>query len=164
LPDDPTQHLREYFALLFKERHRLYMSMFHESKVAVDKALTAQKEMTSVIFAASEKAVTKAEDAQREYNIRSNEFRGQLDDQAKKLMPREEARVLISNLDSKIEALKKEIDSLRESRSELGGKEFAGIAQHQQRNVTTALVTSLGLGVLAILVSVILFAIGFARH
>jgi hypothetical protein len=40
------------------------------------------KEQTRASFEASEKAIVKAENAQRDYNVRSNEFRGQLDDQA----------------------------------------------------------------------------------
>ena len=140
------------------------MSMFKESKSAVDKALTAQKEMTSVIFAASEKAVSKAEEAQREYNVRSNEFRGQLDDQAKTLLPREEARVLFTSLDQRLEVLKKEIDSLRESRSEMSGRDLADLARHEQKNWSVGIISALVVGLLAIVVSVVLFAIDFSKH
>jgi hypothetical protein len=45
--------------------------------------ISAMKEMTEKAFLASEKAITKAEAAQNDHNIRSNEFRGALSDQAK---------------------------------------------------------------------------------
>lgn len=111
---------------------------------AVAAALAAQKEATAAAFAASERAITKAEIAQTDYNQRSNEFRGQLDDQAKLLMARLEALGLFravdeklafiqKNFDDKLEALRlsnekifdaqtKEIAGLREYRSEIAGK------------------------------------------
>jgi hypothetical protein len=115
------------------ERDRLYDVRFRAAEAAVGAALAAQEKGTNAAFNASEKAISKAEDAQREYNIRSNEFRGQLDDQAKTLMPRPETTSLFQNVDdkintvrselnSRIEALIKDIASLRESRSESGGK------------------------------------------
>lgn len=129
---------------LIDERDRLYDTRFKASEVAVNAALAAQEKAVNAAFLASEKAIVKAEDAQREYNIRSNEFRGQLDDQAKTLMPRPETVGLFKavedkfvfvqqNFESKLEAQRvsnekvfdsvtKEIASLRESRSEGAGK------------------------------------------
>ena len=85
-------------------------------------ALAAQKELTASAFAASEKAIVKAENAQQEYNIRSNEFRGQLDDQAKMLMPRRETEQLISQVNSNMEVLRADIVAVRDEVSRhLGG-------------------------------------------
>ena len=106
---------------LVDERDRLYKERDESRRTAVDAALTAAKEKTTDAFIASEKAIVKAEDAQREYNARSNEFRGQLDDQAKTLMPRFEADSKFRAQEDKVEALRKEVQSLRESRSEGSG-------------------------------------------
>lgn len=129
---------------LINERDRLYDARFKASETAVNAALAAQEKAVAAAFLASEKAIVKAEDAQKDYNTRSNEFRGQLDDQAKMLMPRSETVGLFKAMedklffvqqscDSKLEAqrmshekifdsLSKDITALREYRSESSGK------------------------------------------
>jgi hypothetical protein len=72
------------------------------AEVAVSAALAAQEKAVNAAFTASEKAVLKAEQAQKEYNERSNEFRGQLDDQAKTLMPRPETLNMFKAMEEKI--------------------------------------------------------------
>lgn len=121
------------------ERDRFYLEKFKASEVAVGAAITAQKEQTTSSFAASEKAIVKAEEAQREYNVRSNEFRGQLDDQAKRLMPREEAVSNFKSVDDKLEEVKKSIDILRENSKkdiadlrETRSNVLGGVNQHQR--------------------------------
>ncbi len=100
------RNLRE----LLDERDRLYKERNDSQRTAVDAALTAVKENTKSSFDASEKAIVKAEDAQREYNIRSNEFRGQLDDQAKTLMPRPEALTMFKSVEEKLQVYKSDFD------------------------------------------------------
>ena len=118
---------------LIDERDRQYSAAFKAAETAVNAALAAQQQAVKDAFLASEKAIVKAEDAQRDYNVRSNEFRGQLDDQAKTLMPRSESAALFHAIDEKlglmqsatdlkIENLRKDIASLRESRSEGTGR------------------------------------------
>lgn len=102
---------------LLDERDSRYNERNASSEKAITAALTAVKENTSSSFAASEKAIVKAEDAQREYNIRSNEFRGQLDDQAKTLMPRPEALTMFKAADDKFSSLKAEVQAIREAAS-----------------------------------------------
>jgi hypothetical protein len=122
---------------IIDERDRLYKERDESRRTAVDAALMAQKEQTKASFEASEKAIVKAEDAQREYNVRSNEFRGQLDDQAKTLMPRlemattfraieDKLEVYKVDTDSKVDRLLKEIGVLREKQSQWVGKEAGG--------------------------------------
>jgi hypothetical protein len=91
---------------IMDERHGLYTEKFAAAKEAVKDALAAQDKLTAAAFLSAEKAITKAEDAQREYNVRSNEFRGQLDDQAKMLMPRSEAMTMINNVQKQFQELK----------------------------------------------------------
>jgi hypothetical protein len=107
----------------FKAQETTVGDRFKAAETAVSAALAAQEKSTSASFTASEKAIGKAEAAQSDYNIRSNEFRGQLDDQAKTLMPRAEASVQFRSYDEKIEQLRTEIAGLRESRSEGGGRQ-----------------------------------------
>jgi hypothetical protein len=140
MPDIP---MREFLERIIDERDRLYDSRFRAAEIAVNAALAAQQKAVAEAFLASEKAIIKAEEAQKEYNARSNEFRGQLDDQAKLLMQRSEALGLFSASDNKLETMRlffdsklesqrlafeknnenlvKEIGDLRESRSEIGG-------------------------------------------
>ncbi len=98
--------IREFLVSIIEERDRLYDMRFKASETAVNAALAAQEKAVTAAFLASEKAIVKAEDAQRDYNIRSNEFRGQLDDQAKTLMPRLEAATLFKSYEDKLEATK----------------------------------------------------------
>ena len=116
MPDDPIT-LREYLVAeidklrrISDERDRLYTNQFEEAKNSVSTALIAQKESVAAAFLASEKAIVKAEDAQKEYNQRSNEFRGQLDDQAKTLMPRVETMGLFKAFDDKIAIMQRSND------------------------------------------------------
>jgi hypothetical protein len=94
--------LKEHLIKLIESNDRRYQESFAGADKAVGAALAAQKELTNAAFASSEKAIVKAEDAQRDYNVRSNEFRGQLDDQAQTLMPRSETAVLIRSLEDKL--------------------------------------------------------------
>jgi hypothetical protein len=121
--------LKKDIAALEKQMNLQFIS----SMIAVDAALAAQKELVQTSFTASEQAIAKAEKAQTEYNIRSNEFRGQLDDQAKTLMPRAESFSMFKSFEDKmyiqnssteksLDSLRLDIKSLRESRSELGGR------------------------------------------
>lgn len=103
---------------LVNERDRLYKERDDARRVAVDAALAAAKEQTASSFSASEKAIVKAENAQSDYNIRSNEFRGQLDDQAKRLISRTEVEEMIKNVVEKISRIDNDVRSLRESRTE----------------------------------------------
>jgi hypothetical protein len=151
---------------------------FEAAQLAVSSALAAQDKLTSAIFAASEKAITKAEEAQREYNIRSNEFRGQLDDQAKSLISRLEAQTVFKALEDKIDGIKDEqsttrviiqslaqqsavvnlrnelmveISNLRESRSESGGHEKAIYQDKQQSNWNIGTIIAVLIGLAAII-------------
>lgn len=116
------------------DRYRYYISQFKAAEVAVSAALIAQDKLTVSSFASSEKAIAKAEEAQREYNVRSNEFRGQLDDQAKTLLPRAEANTQFNALSDKIEDVKEQVGKLREFRGEFIGKEVKDHTLREQQN------------------------------
>ena len=125
----PDSETREYFARLIEERERqyqqqftslrtlmderdrLYLANFKAAEVAVSAALVAAEKSVNTAFAASEKAVLKAEQAQKEYNERSNEFRGQLDDQAKTLMPRPETQNMFKAIEEKVSGVQNVAES-----------------------------------------------------
>ena len=77
---------------------------FVAQEQATKMALASMEKFQSATHESSERAIQKAEEAQREYNVRSNEFRGQLDDQAKLLMPRTEMLALIGAVNEKMDA------------------------------------------------------------
>lgn len=100
----------ENLAEVMNERDRRYEDRF-----------TAMDEKTSLALAGSEKAVSKAETATEKRFDAVNEFRGTLSDQATNLLPRAEASAKFQSYDEKLEDMKKEIGSLRESRSGSAG-------------------------------------------
>ena len=116
------RELREEYKTLMNERDRRYEDRFKAQEAAVAAALVSQERMTTNAFASSEKAIQKAETSQTIYNERSNEFRGQLADQAKTLIPRTEAENHFRGYDEKLEDLKRSIADLRESRSSSAGR------------------------------------------
>jgi len=147
---------------IIDERDKLYASRFEASQTAVSAALTAQKELVAAAFLASEKAITKAEEAQREYNVRSNEFRGQLDDQAKQLMPRSETVTMIRSVEDKVraasddrekkfDAVTKEIAFLREQRMAL----VAERATSHDRRESTRGFLAIGISTLMALITIV---------
>ncbi len=118
--------------LLMDERDQRYTERAAAAALALKDALAAQEKLGTVVNDSARTAIVKSEEAQRAYNERSNEFRGQLDDQAKLLMPRTEAQGEFARMAQRIEDMKKdweqykqtqaqEIRSLRESRAGYGG-------------------------------------------
>lgn len=99
MADWTIETIRDHFERLFELHDRLNTQRFESA----DKAVSAA-------FLASEKAIIKAEDAQRDYNVRSNEFRGQLDDQAKLFIARSEVAGMFKSLDDKIAVMQKATD------------------------------------------------------
>ena len=89
-------------------------------------------------------------------NERSNEFRGQLDDQAKMLMPRAEADSRFVSVEEKILAAQKSFDDqirgLRSSRDEGSGRESA----HQSDRAQSNWIIGIVIGIIVSVISVIL--------
>ena len=147
IPTDDAQNpivsMREYIERVLDERDRLYGAKFVASEVAVSAALIAQKTSVDAALVAADRAVAKADIANEKRFDAVNEFRGQLNDQAKTFMPRTETTALIKSIDDKVDSLQtnfdgklealrasfeksidsisKEISGLRESRSESNG-------------------------------------------
>lgn len=131
-PDDSVS-LKEFFETLLKERDLYYTEKikYLETRiVSVDDkhsaAVSAVKEVSAATSAASEKAILKAEDAQKELNIKNNEFRGQLKDQASLFISNAEARLQFTNFDDKLNLMRgdfeRRIEHLSKIDSERSGK------------------------------------------
>lgn len=103
------------------ERDRLYKERDDSRRTAVDAALTAVKEQTKASFEASEKAIVKAEDAQKSYNQSHNDLARKMDDQGKGTMPRSETESRFRSLEEKINEVKSAIST--------GGGRSAGLNQ-----------------------------------
>ena len=127
---------------LIDERDRLYSERNDSQKVAVDAALAAAKEQTGASFASSEKAIVKAENAQNEYNARSNEFRATLADQAERLASKNELNTINSNLEDKISRHDEDIRILREAQSKNTGKDETKIVGKDDNRVLIAIIIS----------------------
>ena len=83
--------LRDHVDKICTTKDRLCDKLMMSLEERFDIRICAIEKSIKSAFESSEKAIEKAEMAQKEYNARSNEFRGQLDDQAKMLMPRNES-------------------------------------------------------------------------
>lgn len=116
--------LRQYCERVFSEHEKRWtegvayiMGKIETLEKGIHAEIQAQQSNTAIAFTASEKAIEKAETAQREYNARSNEFRGQLDDQAKTLIGREEVNKRFDLQASTMAELRADIQTLREFKS-----------------------------------------------
>ncbi len=103
--------------LLMDERDQRYTERASASAAALKDALAAQERLAAVMNDAARMAIDKAESAQRGVNERGNEFRGQLDDQAKLLMQRSEALAEFTRIGQRFEDLKKEIETYKQAQA-----------------------------------------------
>jgi hypothetical protein len=90
--------LRSHVLEVIGEHDRRYEQRFLAQESAVQAALVAQEKAVNAALIAADRAVAKAEQAQERRNEATNEFRGQLADQAATLMPRREAEQSIATL------------------------------------------------------------------
>lgn len=107
--DDAKELLLAKYGSLEKildERDRLYKERDDARRTAVDAALMAVKEQTKASFDASEKAIVKAEEAQKQYNQSHNDLARKMDDQNKATMPRMETETRFRVLEEKINELR----------------------------------------------------------
>jgi len=133
------------FRELMGERDIRYMGMFTASRDAVASALAAQKELTNGAFASSEKAIVKAEEAQKSYNQSHNDLAHKMDEQNKATMPRTETEARFS-------AIEEKISDLREGRSVVLGKDLATNVSSVNARwiigiVITAIISFIGMGI-----------------
>ena len=85
-------------------------------------ALLAHEKLNEQTFAASSEAIKKAEQAQSAYNLAHNDLSRKMEAQYAMMMPRTEAIGLLQAHNEKFDEIKKEIVTLREFASTMGGK------------------------------------------
>lgn len=95
---------------------------FVQSEKAVASALVSQKELYQTVQASSDKAITKAESAQTQYNQGHNDLSRKMEDQYKMMLPRTEAQQNQQNTEEKLEAHRKELAILTSKLDEIRGK------------------------------------------
>jgi chromosome segregation ATPase len=117
---------------------------------AVSAALQSVKEQTRSSFEASEKAIVKAEEAQKSYNQTHNDLSRKLDTQNKETMPRPEIEARFASLDEKL-------SELRNTVSAGGGIVQGGKAFKDESRANIAIVIS-AIGLLAVLIRWLLTA------
>ena len=112
-----TIEIRDYIRERIESNEELFAAKLAAHDELSEAKLTAMGEVISANMRAAERAAQKAEEAQHEYNTRSNEFRAQLKDQADMLMPRAETLSLFKSTDDKMAAaIAVADDKLREFR------------------------------------------------
>lgn len=150
-----------HFSTLIEEHKKQFAIALANQKEYFEHILAEMDKRYMQRFDAQEKAVAKAEQAQSDYNIRSNEFRGQLDDQAKMLMPRAEAdqRFKASEdktdqrfkaVDEKIEINRNEVAGLRESRSGYAVRDASQDKARARDDWKMGIWIAIGLGLLSL--------------
>jgi hypothetical protein len=144
-----------------------YEQRFIAQEGAVQSALIAQEKAVNAALIAADRAVSKAELAQERRNEATNEFRGQLSDQAATLMPRRETEQLISSLADRqrveVDAINDKVNILQRRLDQAEGS-VAGVAT-TRRDIratsaqTWAIVGTIifGLGFIVSLVALILY-------
>ena len=97
--------LRDFILRLIGEHDKRYEQRFLAQESAVQSALTAAEKAVNAALIAADRAVAKAEQAQERRNEATNEFRGQLADQAATLMPRREVETVLAALDARVKII-----------------------------------------------------------
>lgn len=113
-------------ALLVNSNDRRYTERVEAERRAIDAALAAQKEAVKSALDAADRAVAKAETASEKRFEGVNEFRAQLGDQQRNLMPRAEAEIRFSALAAQLDELRRDLSKQRDTQS--GAKEGWGSA------------------------------------
>lgn len=121
---------------ILDERDRLYKERDDARRTAVDAALAAVKEQTKASFDASEKAIVKAEEAQKAYNTSHNDLARKMDDQGKATMPRAET-------ETRFNAIEEKIGQLRQSLSDAGGERRGSVAVKEESRANISLVIAI---------------------
>jgi hypothetical protein len=97
--------LREYLTSRIDANEAAALQRFESSNTALQAALAAAKELVSNAQSAADRAVQKAEIASDKRFEGVNEFRAQLADQQRTLMPRAEVEVLLKAITDRVKAV-----------------------------------------------------------
>lgn len=129
---------------VINERDKLYKERDDSRRTAVDAALAAAKEQTKASFDASEKAIVKAEEAQKSYNVAHNDLARKMDEQNKATMPRLESQQRFDNI-------AKEVAELKALTAVSGGVIVGTKSVKDESRANVAILISIIVGVVAVL-------------
>lgn len=162
--------LREYVDRILAEKDLRDQQRYDAQMRAIDAALAAADRAVQAALASAEKAVNKAETANEKRFESVNEFRGQLNDQAKTFLPRSEYTVqhealgdkvnaAVKTLSDRIDANSKQINDallgLNVYRADELGRRGARLEQRTQANWSTGVMVSIAFGCIGALVGII---------
>lgn len=114
--------LRHYLEKQQEADRRFYDQRLSDIQKQFQESITTTKQQMTDALAASDKAVEKADAAQKAVNTTQNEFRGTLTDQAQTFMPKESADQRLQVLErwkAEISGSSKQSDSSRNSTTTL---------------------------------------------
>jgi len=101
------QAIKDHYDVLIAEIDKRYQARFLAVEQAVTTAFVAQEKAITAALLSAQAAVTKADIANEKRFDGVNEFRAQLGDQQRTLMPRSESEALFKSMSDKVEALTK---------------------------------------------------------
>ena len=127
-----TVSVREYFERIIRELDRRLTDRAEAQDKAVSAALIAAERQTAQSFAASEKAISKAENSQREYNQGHNDLSRKMEAQYASMVPSSEAKLKWESIDKDIAGLRSEIAINRETNS----KDVNNLRQELMREIS----------------------------
>ena len=149
--------LEQRAVTLDREFHEHLDQVRHENALAF---LNSDKAVVSALASAKE-AVTKAENYANERFAATNEFRGQLADQAATLVTRQEAEGYRLAAEVRINSLSSELDKLEKRMDLKDGQSSGTEAVIQQRRAQTTLIVGIAGAVLVALSIVTAVILGF---
>lgn len=127
--DNKNISLKNHFEEVIKlhkesidQRFKNIDDRFLGSEKNVASALASQKELSQTVQLSSDKAITKAEESQKEYNKGHNDLSRKMEDQYKEMLPRNEADQRQINTEEKLESHRKELVILQSRMDEWRGK------------------------------------------
>lgn len=131
--------LKEYLKDLRRVEAKSVDERFCNIERNVRKALASQKELHQQSQHSSQQAIAKAEDSQKQYNQSHNDLARKMDDQYKRMLPRDEWATNASNFHDKFDEIRKSISDLRTRLDENKGK---GVGVNNLFILVVALITA----------------------
>jgi len=157
-------NVQEYVSMRFDalerfidERDRRYEERFLAQQEAVTAALAAVAEQNRQAAVALKETMAKTELAQSVYNVSHNDLAKKMDadrqEVSRTMIPRAEYVISHEALIEKIDRIQADLQSLKEYKSELGGKELKGAADQSRQQWVIGII----IGAISVSVSIITF-------
>jgi hypothetical protein len=152
-------NLRSHIEAIMNEREKSINDRFKSvddrfkaSDVAVLAALVAKDKAVDAAFLAAREASAKTEQAQRVYNEGHNGLIQKMNEQYDHMMPRDEVIARLGAIESKIEEGRREIQGLRETRSQ-----GQGTKENKNTNMIYVIAFSgVAISIVSIIVTIVL--------